>query len=217
MEKMKLILAATLIASMSSLAAADILTLKPGPNAINGVNISTGATASIDANKTTIDLTTINAGLRAKQVIFSIPVYVAQLLLSDPSRYVHTANGALPSIDNEQTVAMRLTFLRDVDAQTIATSFQDGLDANKISAKDPDIAGFMKAVTQGGDVKNASSVTILITKNADGSETLAYENGVNAAPTIVKGSKDFMHKVMSLWLGNTADSGLADLKKELVK
>lgn len=223
MDKFKLVLAAALLTSLGSFANAEMLTLKPGPNSINGVNVSTSATATLKMdNKTTsnFDLTTVGAGLRNKQVIFNIPVYVAQMMMSDSARFVKSANGALPSIDNETSVAIRMSFLRDVDAQTVATSFQDSFDANKISARDPDVVQFMNVVNKNGDVKSGGTLTIFITKNADGSETLAYENlkpGTDVQPAVIQVGKDMAHKIMSIWLGNPADSGLADLKAALLK
>jgi hypothetical protein len=214
----KVMLAALLVtASVSTFAHADLLTMKAGTTVKNGVTISTGATATVEGK--TYDLTTVGSGLRNKRVIFDVPVYIAQLLVSDASRYVKTEAGALPSLDNETSVAIRLNFLRDVPADKVTTSFQDGLDANAVDAKDADIVQFMAAVTKNGDAKNSGSLTIFLTKNDDGTETLAYENlrGPKADVTVVKGSKGLTNKVLSIWLGKTADSGLAALKTELMK
>ncbi|MGZ3723837.1 MAG: chalcone isomerase family protein [Bdellovibrionales bacterium] len=200
----------------SSFAFADLLTLKPGTVVKNGVNISTGATASV--NGKTYELTTVGSGLRNKVVVFNIAVYIAQVMVADPARYVKTADGALPSLDNQKQIAIRLTFLRDVPADKVSTSFQDALDANKVAAKDVDMVNFMTVVNKGGDAKNAASLTIVLLKNDDGTETLAYENATNGTTTVIQGSKDLAHKIMSIWLGTVSeDSGLVALKAELLK
>jgi hypothetical protein len=209
--------ALVLVSSFASTAFADLLTLKPGTVVKNGVNISTGATATV--NGKTYDLTTVGSGLRNKVVVFNIAVYIAQVMVSDASRYVKTDAGALPSLDNEKQVAIRLTFLRDVDAATVATSFQDALDANKISGKDTDINNFMTVVNKGGDAKTSASLTIFMSKNDDGSETLAYENANGTTQTtVITGQKDLTHKIMSIWLGTVSeDAGLKALKAEILK
>lgn len=201
----------------SGLAHADFITLKPGTELKQGVNISTGATAAVgDAS---YELTTVGSGLRKKKVVLiPIKVYIAQLMVADQARYVKTADGALPSIDNQTTVAMHLTFLRDVPASNIKESFQASLDANGVPAADPDIAKFMSLVDEAGAAETNGSLTILITKSADGSESLALENDTGTAVLkTMKGSKGLSHKLMSIWLGVPADAYLTELKAELLQ
>ncbi len=202
---------------ISTFAHADLLSLRPGPTAKNGVNISLGATAMVDGKS--FDLTTVGSGLRSKRVVFDIPVYIVEVMVMDQARYVKTEAGALASLDSEGAIALRLTFLRDVGSDKIATSFQDGLDANSVDPKDADIVHFMDIVGKTGDAKTGGSLTIFFTKGADGSEVLAYENIRDGKPSlkVIKGLSGFSRKIFSIWLGASADSGLAKLKTELMK
>jgi hypothetical protein len=115
-------------------------------------------------------------------------------------------------------VAVRLTFLRDVPASNIRESFQTGLDANGVSANDADIRKFMNLVDEAGAVEDNGSLSIAVTKAADGSETLALENKKASGSVVktMKGSKGLAHKIVSLWLGTPTDDYLAELKTELM-
>lgn len=196
---------------------AELLSLRAGSVQKESVNISTGATATIEGAN--YELTTVGSGVRKKKVIIvPIKVYVAQVMVNDQSRYVKTAAGALPSIDNQTTVAVRLTFLRDVPASNIKESFQSSLDANGVPANDADIRKFMSLVDEVGAAENNGSLTIAITKAADGSETLALENKKSASVLkTMKGAKGLAHNIMSIWLGVPADDYLTELKAELLQ
>lgn len=196
---------------------ADVLSLTLGKDVKYGVTLSTGATATV--NGQTVNLTTVGSGLRQKKVVIvPVNVYVAQLLVSDPSRYVKTNAGALPSLDASQTVAMYLSFLRNVDASTINEAFQASLDANGISEKDPDIVKFKQLVDELGGLKDNGAMTILISKNNDGTETLVLENKKDKTDSRTHvGAAGLTHKLMSMWLGIPADSYLEALKTELLQ
>jgi len=203
------------VALMSGVASADVLTLKPGTVEKQGVKISSGATTEAGA-----ELATVGSGLRKKKVlIMPINVYIAQLMVGDSARHVKTNNGALASIDNQSTVAMHLTFLRDVPASNIKESFQSSLDANGVPANDADIAQFMRHVDAVGAAVDKGTLTILISKNADQTESLSLENKGprGAVVKTMTGAKGLSHKLMSIWLGVPADDYLAELKTELLQ
>jgi hypothetical protein len=201
----------------SGAANAELLTLKAGANNKESVNISTGATANVDGAN--YDLTTVGSGLRKKKVVIvPIKVYVAQLLVNDQARYVKTDAGALPSIDNQTTIAIHLTFLRDVPASNIKESFQVSLDANGVPSNDADIVKFMSLVDEAGAATTNGSLTIVVNKAADGSESLALENkGSSSVLKTMKGGKGLAHKIASIWLGVPADDYLKELKAELLQ
>ncbi len=214
---MKILSLVVTLALWSGLSHADLLTLKPGTVVKQGVNVSIGATAKV--GETNSELTTVGSGLRKKKVVLiPIKVYIAQLMVSDQTRYVKTAGGALASIDNQPTVAMYLKFLRDVPAGNIKESFQASLDANNVPATDPDIVKFMSLVDQVGAAETNGSLTILMSKAADGSETLNLEMKNQAAvEKSMTGAKGLSHKLMSIWLGAPADDYLAELKAEMMQ
>lgn len=196
---------------------ADLLTLKAGSSQKENVNISTGATASIEG--ASYELTTVGSGLRKKKVVIvPVKVYVGQLLVSDAARFVKTAQGALPSIENQTTVAFSMTFLRDVPASNIKEAFHGGFDVNNLGS-DAEVNAFLALVDQVGAAENNGTLTVAVTKAADGSETLAIENKKASGATLktMKAGKGMASKIMALWLGNVADDYAGELKAELLQ
>lgn len=203
--------------AMAATANASLLTLEKGNSAIAGVNLAKSATAAVGADKANVTLTNVGAGLRNKKVLFTnVKVYVTQLLVSSPTRFAKgKMNEALKSLDDSSTVALMLSFVRDVEAEKVQTAFRDGLIANKVDFKDPAIAAFLKAVETSGDASDGKSMVILMNKNSDGTEELSYEP-TNGNVTVVKGEKGLTQKIMSIWLGVPADSGLETLKDSII-
>lgn len=193
---------------------ASLLKLTPGQKSNNGVTISTGGTATVDGQS--IDLTTVGSGLRNKKVLLAnVKVYVAQLLVSKPNSFVHKDDEALKSLDDSDTVAMQLYFLRSVDADKVKVSFRDAFDANKVDVNDAAIKALLNAVASGGDATANGTLTFVGHKHSDGSETLVYEDTAGKQ-TVIKGDKGLTHDVFSMWLGNPDDDGVAALKTSLV-
>src|SRR3954452_23111889 len=97
-----------LLVTAGAFAHADLLKLTEGSQVIGGVHIPSAAVATVAGKD--YDLTTVGAGMRTKRVMFNVDVYVAQLMLADASAFVRTDDGALPSLDKETSVAIRLSF-----------------------------------------------------------------------------------------------------------
>jgi len=193
---------------------ADVLKLDPGTAVIENITISKGATATIEGRQTA--LTTVGAGLRRKKVaIIWAKVYVAQFLVADASKFDRAH--AWESLDRESAVAIRLDFLRYVDAQKVQTSFNEALVANKVDLNGTDIKAFLEAVSGGGDAETGKALTIVGERLADGSEVITYENTKGQAK-ILHGKAGFVKNVFSIWLGlvSSDDPGLQDLQKELL-
>ena len=205
-------------ALLTSVSHAELLTLTPGGRQIEGVNVSAGGSVNLDGRN--YSLSTAGAGLRRSKVFgpVAVRVYVGQILVADPGRFVKTPDGALPSIDHQLSLVMHLTFLRDIPSRRIVESFLDSLAANSISDKDADVEKFVRMVQGAGDMTDKSSITMFVTKNSNGTETLAFD---------VKSDKNyfdrqvvaagFSRKMASLWLGVPADDGLANFKTELLQ
>lgn len=198
------------------MARAELLNLTPGPHSLNTVNISSEGTATVSPNKS-YSLKTVGAGLRTKQVFGPTDIYVAQLLVSDASQFQSPAD-PIAALGKQESLAMRLSFLLDVPSETVVEQFREAFAKNKIREDNPDIQRFIQVATNAGDARNKGSLTVFITKNADGSETLAYEN-------IAKGkAKLDVHtyaaglsaKIMAIWLGVPADAGLEALKSQIL-
>jgi hypothetical protein len=213
MKSMFFTLMASFMLSLSANAA--LLKLEPGQNNNNGVNISKSGAATLNGN--TYELTTVGSGLRSKKVLLAnVKVYVAQLLVSSPERFSRTNADALKSLEDSQTVAIQLTFLRSVDADKVQVSFRDAFDANKIDINTQAMKQFLSAVQNGGDALDGKTLTIATTKNSDGSEVLVYEDS-NGKQTTIKGNKGLTHDIFAIWLGTPADDGVANLKKSLLQ
>ncbi len=204
-------------AFVSGTAHASILKLDNGKSEKQGVNISVGATATVDGQAHA--LTTVGSGLRMKKVFFNVKVYIAQLMMGDVNKYVKTQDGALASLDQQNSLAMHLTFLREVPMDKLTGAFEEGFAANQVNMADADIVEFMKLVTAGGHGEEGGTLTVFVARNADGTESLTYEVMRTRNPYVgtIKGAAGLSKKIFGLWLGVPADDFLAQLKTELLQ
>jgi len=206
-----------LITLLASPAQAGLIDPAPGSRPsrnLSGVDIIPSVTTNVDNQSRT--LTLIGDGLRSKKVaIATVKVYVAQVYAEKPDAFVREADKALDSFASTGTTAIKLTFVRNVDAQTVQNSFRENFFANKVDVTKAEISGFLDAVTSGGDATNNSSMTIRGRILADGSEEVAYEGSRGSVKTVT-GPKGYVKEIFSLWYGNTADNGLANLKTALL-
>lgn len=212
---MKTLMVLLATAALSSTATAGILTTTPGSKTIESVQIASEGTVNVEGQKLPVSI--IGAGLRAKKVaLFNVKVYIAELLSSDASKFVRTDAGALTSLDESRTLAIRLNFLRGVDAPTVQTSFSEALKVNGINMTQPAIAQFLKAVADGGDAVSGKALTIATQKNADRTEVVYYEDS-NGKVTKITGPEGFSRQIMAIWLGAPSDVGVANLKQQIIK
>lgn len=210
---MKKLLAALMIFASTQSHASVLTNGAPGKK-IETVQVFSSVSTQIDHQSVTLDLA--GAGLRAKKVLFSnVKVYVAELFASDLQLFVRNESEALTSLGKSPVVAIRLGFLRTVGADQVQVSFREALTANSVNIADPAITQFLKAVAAGGDALVNTSLVMLMVKNADGTETIAYEDSKNVL-TAINGPAGFSQKILSIWLGKPADPGLATLKSSLV-
>ncbi len=209
-----LILALFLAHFLALTAQASLLTFQPGANEIEKVKISNGASGIVENQA--IKLTTVGSGLRYKKVAFvKASVYVGELLVEDPSKFVRTLDGALPSIDLQNALAIRMTMLRDVDAKKMMEAFQEGLKMNGISMDREVIKDFLAAVQAGAEAKEGKAALVLIFKNPAGGESLIYED-FNGKITFMNAEKGLARTIFSIWLGKMDDAGLESLRKSLI-
>ncbi|MFS4459693.1 chalcone isomerase family protein [Bdellovibrio sp. HCB2-146] len=194
---------------------AALLTPEGQGQKVEQITLSTAATTSIGGE--TLKLTSVGGGLRAKKVVFvNVKVYVGQLYVASPEKFVKNDAGALVSLKEQKAVAMQLHFLRSVDADNVQKSFKEALAANSVNVEDASVQEFLSAVAKGGEAKEGKSLTVLGTKSPDGSERISYET-TSGQVTDIKGSAGFIEKVFSIWLGKPADEGVAQLKKSILK
>ncbi len=201
-------------------AQADLMTLTPGPDAINGVTLSQSAVVDVAGVPTT--LVNVGSGIRKKYLVafLGTPVYVAQVFAAQPEQFVKSnqANAALESLQNQTVVAVRLDFVYNVSADQVYNAFYDALKENAVNMEDPTVAEFLSFVKDGGNANKGSSMTFLMVKNADGTETLTYEDPAKAVTTVT-GVAGFSQQILSMWLGaiSSNDKGLKELKEQITK
>ncbi len=204
----------SLITSYTFNTNASILSKENGSQSIEGVKVSKTANLEVQNQKIGMDL--VGAGLRGKKVLFTqVKVYVAELFSSDASQFIRTKKEALTSFDKSRTTAIRLTFLRSVDAETVQTSFRDALDANAIDTESKQMSTFLNAVNNGGEAVNGQSMIIATQKNADKTETVYYEDTQGHLNT-VQGPQGFAKEIMAIWLGEAADPGISELQNQIL-
>lgn len=199
-------------ALFSQIASAGVLSLERGSRTIEGVSIGSSATLNMGGS---MKLDYIGSGLRSKKVLVSnVKVYVAQIFMDNAGKFVRSASGAVQSVGDMKAGAVRLTFLRNVDAPTVQTSFKDAFNANGVDVNNSGVKAFLSAVSKGADAGSGHSMTMAMKRDGAG-VTLVYENTKGGSSTI-KGDSSLFKAVMSIWLGTPADSGLATLKTSIL-
>lgn len=215
-ENMKIFLRFFILGCLgySGVGQAGILQLDGESREIEGVTISKGAEAQLSSNR--YSLTTVGAGLRKKKVgIFSVKVYVAQLLASDPAKFVRSLDQALTSLDGIKAVALRMSFLRDVEVEKIRASYQESLVKNGVDLTKPEINTFLEAVEDGGPATARRDMIVAGHRLPDGSEQIVYENSAGQS-VFINGTAGFVKSIFSIWLGQTTDSELEALRNLLI-
>jgi hypothetical protein len=193
---------------------AGLIELQGTPAKKEKINIFPKATTNVAGE--TISMTSIGSGIRSKKVVFvNVNVYVGQLLVSNPESFNLAETEALSSLKNQKTSAIILNFLRDVEAEKVQNSFKEALVANKVNLEETSIRQFLEAVTKGGVAQNGKTIVLVGSRLKDGQELISYESSTGSIVEI-KGSSGLIEKIFSIWLGNPADEGIANLKKSLL-
>ncbi len=208
---MKSFIFATLVAFSAQ---AGILTTVDGETVLEKVLISKAGIASVDRRE--VQLTTVGAGIRWKKVGPAKPkVYVIELLADDASKFVADYEKIQESVNSMSTVAMKMTFLRDVEAANIAQSFQDALVSNEVDTSQPEYKTLYEALIAGSDFKKGTSFSVVVEKISEENDLVTYQIGEDE-PVGITGKRGFFEGFMSIWLGNTTkDPGLDSAKKQL--
>jgi len=194
---------------------ASLLDLEPGAKSISGINISHGATTSWEGQNRS--LLTVGSGLRRQKILLNdMDLYVAQLLVSHPTRFVPHPSETLNSLQDSSTVALHLTFLQGLDAAKVRSLYRDSLAANHVDLQLPEIKEFLTVISRSGNADEGKTISLVIHKNKDDSETLIYED-TEGRQSKVRGKMGLTGRIFSIWLGIPLDKGLADLKKSLLE
>ena len=201
---------------VSQLANAGVLTIENGNRTIEGVNVGKSADMITTAEVQKLD--SIGAGLRTKHVLITnVKVYVAQIFLDNAGKFVRTSSeAAVASLADMKSGAIHLTFLRNVDAATVQVSFRDALEANGVDVTNKGVADFLSAVNEGADAQSGKAMNISLSKEVDGTVKVVYENTKGEEKSVI-GDSTLFTAIFSIWIGKSADSGLATLKAALLK
>lgn len=208
---MKLILMSLILfAGLSS--NAGLLTLTAGDKRIEGIALNRSAV--ITGSDVTISL--LGAGARSKTTfLFPAKIYVAELFSNSPQTFSRDQN-ALRSLEQSTVTAVRLTFLRNINVETMISSCQEAFVANFVSLNDQSVEEFLAAVNMGGDIAVGKSIVILMVLSKDGGAKIYFED-VRGRVSVIDGARSLQQKVLSIWLGQPADSGYRKLKESLLK
>lgn len=195
---------------ISTAHATDIISLDPGATSISGVNIPKGATVTVEGRQS--NLTTYGAGVRTH----FFDIYVGQLLVTDPSKFVAKNPGALDSLPALGTVAFKIDFIFTfgVSASQLSDALDDGFAANNIDESDPNITLFMNAIKAGGTGSKGSSMLVVGEYLANNVEAITLQDPEGKLTTI-KGGKGFIAQIMSLWLGNPGDNDVQKMQDKI--
>ena len=212
---MKLSIALASFIVFSQISYANILTLDLSDKSIESVKLARSASLKSESKDTKLDF--IGAGLRLKKVLVAnVKVYVAQLLADNAGKFVRSNDGALKSINEMETIAFTLSFLRDVDGPTVSKAFEDSFDANNVDINNQAIASFLNAVKVSGQADNGKTMTIVLRKIENSKVEISYE-ATNGKLTKIVGDATAFSSIASIWLGESADAGLANLKSAIIK
>lgn len=200
---------------LSNLAFANVLNVETSDKTIEGVKVARSAVLPTANGDVKLDF--IGAGLRTKKVLVAnVKVYVAQVLVDNAGKFVRTNEGAMKSMEDMNTIAFTLTFLRDVDGATVMKSFEDSFDANNVDLDNTGIKAFLNAVKVSGQADNGKTMSIVVRKLENNTAEITYE-ATNGKTTKVTGDVSVFNGIASIWLGASADAGLATLKSNILK
>lgn len=205
--------------ALSTFSQANMLTYDQGIKSIGSVNLSPVAKINdVNGKPTTTSLNLLGAGLRTKTVLFvAAKVYVAQLFANNSTAFVRDQNTALDSlVKNSSLVALKISMLRNVSASSLAVSFREAIQANGYPI-DAELNQLLNIVETSADADQDKSLSMFMARDSKTQAISIYYEDVNGAQKSFVGSPELMTKVMSIWLGKSADQGLADLKTSMLK
>ncbi len=180
---------------------------------LEGVKLSANLEQTVGGEK--LIFTSVGKGLRVKKVIFvKAKVYVAELFFTNPEKFVRSAAEVLSSLEASKGVAVKITFLRDVDGGAFVSAFRDGWKANQLSDQDPFLKTFLEKVKELGEQKKGSELVVATIQS--GKTERVFLNSSSGSNFEMEAKAEDRKKLFCLWLGKTSDSGLEDLQKELL-
>ena len=209
-----LIFAMTLASAVFAQAA--LLSFEPGNLQIDGVVLNKTATINNqDGTPSALKMDLLGAGLRSKTVLFvAAKVYVLEIFSDNKGAFARNEKAVESIATNSNIVALKISMLRTVSAATLATSFREAIQANGYVI-DGELTNLLNLVEQSADGIQGKSVSLLMKKS--GTALNVYYEDTNGQLKSFVGTQSIMTKILSIWLGKPADSGLQTLKTQLLK
>lgn len=208
------VFAMTLVSAVFAQAA--LLTFEPGNLQIEGTVLSKTATVNDSTGKpvATLGMDLLGAGLRSKTVLFvAAKVYVLELFSDNKAAYSRNDQALNSIVQNSKMVALKISMKRTVSAETLATSFREAIEANNITV-DAELTTLLNLIEQSADGTDKGTISLLM-KKADGKLNVYYEDTKGQLKSFT-GTESVMGKILAIWLGKPADSGLEKLKAQLL-
>jgi hypothetical protein len=220
---MKMIPVALALATLTSAPAfaGSILTVTPSGQSLDVAVSKDGRIALGTDARDSFDLITKGAGIRT--ALFGIHAYQGELLVNkdDVAAYSCDATKALADLKNIKVVAIRINVLFNFDKAKLTEALNAGFAANGVNPNGKDVKDLLAKIEDASapNARSGAQIVFAGRVNADGTETVTYENGSNdAANPYVKsttGAAGLIKAVFGLWLGKTNDGGLKALNTNL--
>ena len=139
---------------------------------------------------------------------------VTQLFGSEPKQFVRTEAGALNSIVAMKAAAIRISPIAVAPAISSYTLYLRAIKKAK-TPKSEALQKYLDAVINAGDISPGQSFMIISFHSSAGEEIFYLDqHGKNNK---IVGGPGFIRMIFSFWLGEPADNGLVELKKDLLK
>jgi len=164
------------------------------------------AKVSLDQSEREVFLT--GAGIRTKSIL-KVNVYVAISYVDLPQGL--PARDAMEGVRKSKTRAIQLTFLRDVKAKQIRSSFADALEANGVEIETSPVKEVLEALTF--DLREKSNLTVVSFEKSPEDEVLLLET---AERKMRFTGKNLGFSFWKIWFGKPADRGLETLREALL-
>lgn len=217
------VLLLALVISFSAQSANDHYSVKFGEPSEQKIGDFALASKAIVSLGTPIDLGRVAAGIRNKTFL-KIKVYVLQVFSTNAAIQKSNGDSAIESLlQKNQTVALSLTFIRNVEAKQIVDAYKESLAANNIKSDEEPFKNFLEEVQKKAESKKGVTLWFVLksdagVKGAAGKEHITFftEGKESVAFEAATGS-NFLKNFLSIWFGKTTDGGLESLKEQLLK
>ena len=150
------------------------------------------------------------AGIRKKAILFlDINAYAAAAYF-EPGTHFAVDRDPMEAVTKSSMKAIQLTFVRGVSKGQVLDSFTKSLKANGADMESSLVKNAVRDLSY--DMPLGSQMTLLASRQENGSETLWFETPQGITHSDGPGVSDTFFKI---WFGAASDGGMGELKKML--